>query len=94
MTQKKESKRIKKTKILVTFFRCLIILNIISVHIPFLKERKEDIVMLLHYYLKKFNEKYKTNKAFHPASLEILTTFDWPGNIRELQNLVVKLYLQ
>ncbi len=68
-------------------------LNVISVKIPSLRERKEDIVMLLHYYLKKFNEKYNTNKVFHPASLEILSTYDWPGNIRELQNLVEQLVL-
>lgn len=68
-------------------------LNVISIKIPPLRERKEDIVLLLHYYLQKAKEKYGISKAFHPATIEKLAAYDWPGNVRELENMVEQLVL-
>ncbi|WP_408008208.1 sigma-54 interaction domain-containing protein [Pseudalkalibacillus sp. A8] len=68
-------------------------LNVISITIPPLRERKEDIVMLVHYYLKKFNEKYETSKYFHSTTIEELVDYEWPGNVRELQNIIERLVI-
>ena len=64
-------------------------LNVISVHLPPLRERKEDIPLLVDHFLKKFSQ--ENNKAFGPVSPEImrlLVQYDWPGNVRELENIV------
>jgi TyrR family helix-turn-helix protein len=66
-------------------------LNVIAIHIPSLKDRKDDIVSLLNYYLIKNTEKYGIKRRFSPELLEILVNHSWPGNIRELENLVERL---
>jgi TyrR family helix-turn-helix protein len=66
-------------------------LNVIAIHIPSLKDRKDDIVSLLNYYLFKNTEKYGIKRRFSPELLEILVNHSWPGNIRELENLVERL---
>lgn len=68
-------------------------LNIVPIRIPPLRERKEDIFPLLHYYLQKFNRKHRENKKFAQSTLDILMDYSWPGNIRELENLVERLVL-
>lgn len=68
-------------------------LNVITVTIPPLRERKEDIAMLAYYYLQKFNEKYETSKSFHTTTIDQLTAYDWPGNVRELQNMIERLVI-
>ncbi|WP_257349979.1 sigma-54 interaction domain-containing protein [Pseudalkalibacillus decolorationis] len=68
-------------------------LNVISITIPPLRERKEDITMLSHYYLQKFNEKYGMSKFFHATTIEGLVAHDWPGNVRELQNMIERLVI-
>ena len=66
-------------------------LNVISIHIPPLRERKEDIRPLLLHFLYIFNKKYGTNKQFSEELIEVLENYHWPGNIRELQNVVERL---
>jgi DNA-binding NtrC family response regulator len=67
------------------FFR----LNVISVTVPPLRKRKEDIPALAHHFLQKFNREMKKRVAsVDPATLEIFLTYHWPGNIRELQNVL------
>ena len=64
-------------------------LNVISVKLPPLRERKEDIPLLVDHFLKKFSQ--ENNKTFGPVSPEImrlLVQYDWPGNVRELENVV------
>lgn len=64
-------------------------LNVISVQLPPLRERKEDIPLLVDHFLKKFSQ--ENNKTFGPVSPEImrlLVQYDWPGNVRELENVV------
>lgn len=56
--------------------------------IPPLRERKEDILQMILYFLGIFNEKYNMNKYFSYPALEELKSYSWPGNIRELKNVV------
>jgi sigma-54 dependent transcriptional regulator, acetoin dehydrogenase operon transcriptional activator AcoR len=65
------------------FFR----LNVVTVNLPPLRERKEDIQLLADYFLKQFAEKYeKPPLSLAPDTLKFLNSYKWPGNIRELQN--------
>ena len=67
-------------------------LSVIPVELPPLRERKEDIVILLDYFLNKFNDSENSiRKTFSPTAIDILTNYEWPGNIRELQNLVERV---
>ncbi|WP_458413161.1 sigma-54 interaction domain-containing protein [Schinkia sp. CFF1] len=68
-------------------------LNVIPLHIPPLRDRKEDITFLLQHYNDKINQKYKTDKRLHPATLKALIHYRWPGNVRELENLLERLVL-
>ena len=64
-------------------------LNVISIDIPPLRERKDDIPLLLKYFLKIFNEKFNRHiEGFEKEALEIFINYPWPGNIRELENVV------
>ncbi|MGA1863589.1 MAG: sigma-54-dependent transcriptional regulator [bacterium] len=64
-------------------------LNVIPVFIPPLRERKEDILPMLDYYVEVFNGKFnKKIRGFSSASLEFLMNYDWPGNCRELEHVV------
>lgn len=66
-------------------------LNIIKVTIPPLRERKEDIILLANYFLKKNNQKYGTNKLFDKKMMYLISDYDWPGNIRQLKNAIERL---
>lgn len=64
-------------------------LNVVSLQLPPLKERTEDIPMLAVYFLKKFSEKNnKAVKGFTPLAMDKLVKYSWPGNVRELENVV------
>jgi len=64
-------------------------LNVISVSIPALRERKEDIIALVEYFIKKSNQKCgKEVKGITQRAKEILLSYDWPGNVRELENII------
>lgn len=67
-------------------------INVVSVHLPALRERKEEISYLVEYFLEKFNHQY--NKSYHrlsEATLQRFYHYDWPGNIRELENIVKRI---
>ena len=67
------------------FFR----LNVISVTVPPLRNRKEDIPALANHFLQKLNqEMQKRVSSIEPATLDMFLTYHWPGNIRELQNVL------
>ncbi|WP_027415895.1 sigma-54 interaction domain-containing protein [Aneurinibacillus terranovensis] len=66
-------------------------INVLTIHIPPLRERSEDIFDLLLHYLDMFNKKYKVNKTFSPDVIEQLLSYEWPGNVRELKNIVERL---
>lgn len=64
-------------------------LNVIPIKIPSLNERKEDIPILVQFFINKLNKKLKKNiKGFNKEFIEELMRYDWPGNVRELQNLI------
>lgn len=64
-------------------------LNVITLNVPSLRERREDIPLLANHFLKKFAEKNrKTAKGFVPVAMDMLINYDWPGNVRELENAV------
>lgn len=66
-------------------------LNVIPIHIPPLRDRREDILPLIHLFLKTYNQKYQLYKEFDYELIDFLTLYDWPGNIRELSNLIERL---
>lgn len=68
-------------------------LNVIPIHLPPLRERKADIVPLLGYFLSKFNEKYGYTKRLSKEVVECLLTYSFPGNIREVSNIVERIVL-
>ena len=63
-------------------------LNVIPITIPPLRERREDITPLADYFLDHFCQKYGLQKEFSSRVYQILNHYKWPGNIRELRNLV------
>jgi DNA-binding NtrC family response regulator len=69
-------------------------LNVIPIKIPALCERKEDIPLLISYFLSKFVSADGRNKIeFDDESLETLINYEWPGNVRELENLIERLVI-
>jgi PAS domain S-box-containing protein len=66
-------------------------LSVVPFKVPPLRERREDILPLAHYFLNRFNKKYGTQKAISERLKEILLQYNWPGNIRELENLMERL---
>lgn len=64
-------------------------INVINIELPPLRERKEDIPLLAYFFLKKFSEKEKKNvTTISPEAMNLLKDFSWPGNIRELENVI------
>jgi DNA-binding NtrC family response regulator len=67
------------------FFR----LHVFTIHLPPLKERREDIPLLVHHFIEKFNgETGKHVQGVSPGAMVVLQSYAWPGNIRELRNTV------
>ncbi len=67
-------------------------LNVVSIHLPPLRERREEIPFLCNYFLEKFNRQY--NKSSPKVSENVMSLFmeyDWPGNIRELENAIKRI---
>jgi DNA-binding NtrC family response regulator len=69
-------------------------LNVIPIKIPALKERREDIPLMISYFLSKFvSADLRNNIEFDDETLELLISYDWPGNVRELENLIERLVI-
>lgn len=69
-------------------------LNVISIPVPALQDRREDIPILIGRFVNVFNKKYGMNKTLRGDAVNYMTTMDYPGNVRELKNLVERLILQ
>ena len=70
------------------FFR----LNVITIPVPPLRQRGNDILLLAHHFAVKFaGELGKPTPRFSDSSLQVLRTYDWPGNVRELENVIQRL---
>ncbi len=69
-------------------------LNVIPISIPALKDRKEDIPLLLSYFVKRFISADGSNEiTFSDKAIEMLIDYDWPGNVRELENIIERLVI-
>ncbi len=68
-------------------------LNVLTLKIPPLRERPEDILELTGFFLQKFSKKYNKKIEITPEALQILLGYSFPGNIRELENLIHRLVI-
>lgn len=68
-------------------------LNVVPINVPPLRERQEDVLPLIQANLQNYNKKLSESKRLSPGALAILLRYPWPGNIRELQNIVERLIL-
>jgi len=87
-TNKKVEEMIKQEKFREDLYYRI---NVIPINIPPLRTRKEEIPLLVKNILGEYNEKYKTNKSVTVKALDRLIEYDWPGNIRELSNIIERL---
>ena len=72
------------------FFR----LNVITVDLPPLRERSDDILLLAHHFVKQFSEESgKPTPRFSDEALQVLRSYHWPGNVRELENVIQRLVI-
>jgi len=68
-------------------------LNVIEIHLPPLRERREDIPLLVrHFITRTAREQGRTEKSIQPAAMSALINYRWPGNVRELQNAVERAF--
>jgi two-component system NtrC family response regulator len=65
-------------------------LNVVNIHIPPLRERKEDVPALLQFMMKKYGAKLNSKASLSPEAFERLVEYSWPGNVRELENVVLQ----
>ena len=64
-------------------------INVVSINVPSLRERKSDIPILANYFLQKYcQEIHKNIKGISRSAIDILTRYNWPGNVRELSNVI------
>src|SRR5262245_9714821 len=90
-TNRKPEEAIKDGKLREDLFYRI---SAISVHLPPLRERREDIMPLANAFLKRFaSQANRTIKGFTTSAIERLTMFEWPGNVRQLQNEVQRAVL-
>jgi len=68
-------------------------LNVIPLNLPPLRERYEDIQLLIEHYMKKYMKEHHKNMVLSKPALELLLEYPWPGNIRELQNTMERIVL-
>jgi DNA-binding NtrC family response regulator len=67
-------------------------LNVVPIHVPPLRERKEDIPLLIEHFLAKYNRAFQRQvQGFSPAAVAALSNYHWPGNVRELENVTERL---
>lgn len=67
-------------------------LNVVPIYLPPLRERKDDIPLLVENFLEKYNKEFnKKIKGFSRSALSMMQNYNWPGNIRELENMVERL---
>lgn len=68
-------------------------LNVVTLRIPSIRNRKEDIIPLTQQFLEYYNNRYRRNYFFSPECIEKFLMYSWPGNIREMKNLIERLVL-
>ncbi len=69
-------------------------LNVMPIFLPSLRERKDDIPALVQHFIKKFAKSHQSQiNSIHPAAVETLKSYRWPGNIRELENAIERAFI-
>jgi two-component system, NtrC family, response regulator AtoC len=69
-------------------------LNVVPIHLPALRERRQDIPLLVDHFIARFNERLKKQiTGVEPAAVDRLVAHNWPGNIRELENVIERTML-
>ena len=69
-------------------------LNVVPIHLPPLREREEDIVLLAEFFMREFNRQFNKNfTAISPEAKQLLLEYPWPGNVRELRNAIERAVL-
>ena len=73
------------------FFR----LNVIPLHVPLLRDRRDDIPILINHFLNKFSKEYldAEQKSVTPRAISALRRYDWPGNVRQLENYLHRIFV-
>ena len=66
-------------------------LNVVTISIPPLRERRDDIRPLIFFYLNRYNHMYNMTKMISKEAMMVLQSYQWPGNIRELKNMVERM---
>lgn len=66
-------------------------LNVIPIHVPPLRQRQGDIIPMCSYFLSRINKKNGTKKTISPEVMELLLSYPWPGNVRQLKNLLERV---
>jgi transcriptional regulator with PAS, ATPase and Fis domain len=70
-------------------------LNVARIHLPPLRERREDLLSLVDYYLGRFNRRFgRKVRGLTEEAMECLLAYDWPGNVRELKNLLESIFVE
>jgi len=66
-------------------------IEVISITLPPLRERREDVLLLANHFIKRYSKQYeKQMEDITPRALEALTNYSWPGNVRELENVIAR----
>lgn len=68
-------------------------LNVLKIHVPSLKERRDDIIPLIRHFTQKYNKSFSMGKFFENSAFLYMMNYPWDGNIRELENLVQRLMI-
>jgi len=69
-------------------------LNTVEIHLPPLRDRREDIPLMATHFLRQHQQRYRKNvEGFHPAAMQVLLKHPWPGNVRELDHAVERAVL-
>jgi DNA-binding NtrC family response regulator len=66
-------------------------LSVVTIQLPSLEERAEDIPLLVHHFLERFNQRNQRHVNISQEAVELLASMSWPGNVRELENLIERL---
>ncbi len=69
-------------------------LNVIYINVPPLENRRDDIPLLINHFIRLFNAKYELNKSIDSDAMQFLSQYDYPGNVRELRNVVERIVIQ
>ena len=84
-----------KSEVLANRFRMDLYyrLNVVSIHVPPLRDRREDIPLLARSFMERLNRRHHQQKELSDGLIQVLRRQDWPGNVRELENTIEKLYV-